>query len=159
MDLLLLLLAVGLVGVVAAVATGRVRGGLDEPARGRPDRAMPDGPLSGRDVERVRFNLALRGYRMDEVDDALDRVQQELDARDARIASLIAQLGGVLDRPAGDEVDDRVELHVPEKHLPVREKHVPVREKHVPVPEKQGASQHEPAGQGQGEQPPADATA
>jgi DivIVA domain-containing protein len=99
----------------------------------------------------VRFNLALRGYRMNEVDDALDRVQQELDARDARIAALTAQLGGVLDRPAGDEVDDRVEVHVPEKHMPVREKH-------VPVPEKQVASQQEPADQGQGEQPRADTT-
>ncbi len=111
MDLLLLLLAVGLVGVVAAVATGRIRGGLDEPARGRPDRALPDGPLSARDIERVRFNLALRGYRMDEVDDALDRLQAELDVRDARIASLTTQLGGVLDRPAGDLVDDRVDVH------------------------------------------------
>ena len=137
MDLLLLLLAVGLVGVVAAVATGRVRGGLDEPARGRPDRAMPEGPLRGWDVERVRFNLALRGYRMNEVDDALDRVQQELDARDARIAVLTARLGGVLDRPAGDQVDDRVDVHLPEKQV---------------------ATRQEPADQAQGEQPPADTT-
>lgn len=141
MDLLLLLLAVGLVGVVAAVATGRVRGGLDEPARGRPDRAMPEGPLSGRDVERVRFNLAVRGYRMDEVDDALDRLQQELDARDARIATLTARLGGVLDRPAGDQVDDRVDVHVAETHH---------------VIEKHGVSLREPADQAQGEKPPTD---
>ncbi len=93
MDLALLLLAVGLVGVVAAVATGRIRGGLDEPVRGRPDRALPDGPLTGRDIERVRFNLAARGYRMDEVDEALDRLRAELDDRDARIAQLSERVG------------------------------------------------------------------
>lgn len=102
MDLLLLLLAVALVGVVAAVATGRVRGGLDEPVRSLPDRALPEGLLTGRDVEQVRFNLGARGYRMDEVDQVLDRLRSELDARDARIAALSEQLAG---GPSGDAVD------------------------------------------------------
>lgn len=110
MDLVLLVLAVGLVGVVAAVATGRIRGGLDEPVRGRPDRALPEGPLSGRDVERVRFSIAARGYRMDEVDHALDRLRSELDARDARIAGLTETLAG--SRASGPaDAARKVELH------------------------------------------------
>jgi DivIVA domain-containing protein len=39
-------------------------------------------------VERLRFSLAFRGYRMDEVDDVLDRLTAELRARDARIAEM-----------------------------------------------------------------------
>jgi DivIVA domain-containing protein len=143
MDLLLLLLAVGLVGVVAAVATGRIRGGLDEPTRGRPDRALPDGPLSGRDIERMRFSLAARGYRMDEVDETLDRLRAELDARDARIATLTAQLGGVLDRPAGDLVDDRVDVHDSQRQAGALQK--------APDLEK-------PADEGRDENPPANRT-
>ncbi len=113
MDLALLLLAVGLVGVVAAVATGRIRGGLDEPVRGRPDRSLPEGPLTGRDVERLRFNLGARGYRMDEVDEALDRLRAELDDRDTRIAGLTEQVAGAgrqeptAREPGRETADDR----------------------------------------------------
>ena len=41
----------------------------------------------------LRFGVALRGYAMDQVDAVLDRLAAELDARDARIAELEAQLG------------------------------------------------------------------
>jgi DivIVA domain-containing protein len=36
----------------------------------------------------VRFAIGLRGYRMDQVDDVLDRLGRELAARDDRIAAL-----------------------------------------------------------------------
>ena len=39
-------------------------------------------------LERVRFGMALRGYRMAEVDDLLDRLAAELRERDARLAAL-----------------------------------------------------------------------
>lgn len=87
-DLILLLVAVALVGVVAAVAVGRVRGGLGEPVRSRADNALPAGRLEPADLGRARFSVGLRGYRMDEVDAALDRVQAELAQRDAEVATL-----------------------------------------------------------------------
>ena len=41
----------------------------------RPDATVPaNGPLSADDLRRVRFSLALRGYRMSEVDALLDRL-------------------------------------------------------------------------------------
>ncbi len=92
MDLLLLLAAVVAVGVVAAVAAGRIGGGLQEPARSRPDHALPPGPLTDADLGSVRFNVGLRGYRMDEVDVVLDRAQAEIRARDAQIAELTLRL-------------------------------------------------------------------
>ena len=36
----------------------------------------------------LRFSVGLRGYRMDEVDDVLDRLAYDLEARDARISVL-----------------------------------------------------------------------
>lgn len=92
MSLFLLLLALALVGGVAAVATGRVRGGLEDPTTSRPYRPVPEGPLSPADVDAVRFSLGLRGYRMDEVDAVLDRLRDELAERDAELAGLRSRL-------------------------------------------------------------------
>lgn len=90
------LVVLALVAAVAAVATGRVRGGLDDPTSTVPDAfpepKLPPTPLTGRDLTDVRFALALRGYRMDQVDELLDRAADELTARDAEIERLRAQL-------------------------------------------------------------------
>ena len=88
MDLVLLLLAVGVVGGAAAVALGRVRGGLEPPTSTLPQVDLPPGPLSPDDVDRVRFSLGLRGYRMDQVDEVLARLRGELAHRDDVIAAL-----------------------------------------------------------------------
>jgi DivIVA domain-containing protein len=87
-SLALLLLAVALTGVVAAVATGSVCGGLPEPVRTGAGRPLPVGPLRPRDLEDLRLSVVVRGYRMDEVDAVLDRLRDELAARDERIVAL-----------------------------------------------------------------------
>lgn len=83
---------------VAAVASGQ-GGGIAPAHPDRPDTGLPPGPLEPGALGRVRFGLALRGYRMDEVDEALDRLGVELAAREARIAELEWQLGAVEGRP------------------------------------------------------------
>jgi len=93
-DLILLLVAVVVVGVVAAVAVGRVQGGLEEPVRSRRDNALPERRLVDSDLAQARFSVGLRGYRMDEVDAALDRVQAELRDRDAELERLREALRG-----------------------------------------------------------------
>lgn len=66
------------VGVVVAVAASR--GEAMQPVE--PDRrdvhVPADRPLGARDLEQVRFTTALRGYRMDEVDALLARLQLQL---------------------------------------------------------------------------------
>ena len=63
---------VGLVlGVVATVAAGRV--GFLPPAETRLGAELPDRDLVPDDLRTVHFTLALRGYRMSEVDALLDR--------------------------------------------------------------------------------------
>jgi DivIVA domain-containing protein len=72
---------------VAAVATGR-GDGLDAAERDLVVPWLPAGPVSPADVEAVRFAIGLRGYRMDQVDDVLDRLGREIASRDDRIAVL-----------------------------------------------------------------------
>jgi DivIVA domain-containing protein len=104
--LLLTLLIMAVVGLVVAVATGRIVGGLDRPASSLPGRGLPSGPIGVDDLERVRFSPALRGYRMDEVDDVLDRLTEELGRRDEEIAELRARWASASfafpGRPAGE---------------------------------------------------------
>ena len=67
---------------VAMVASGR--GGSMAPAYDdRPDLALPEGrPLAAEDLRTVRFSLALRGYRMSDVDAVLARLATELEERE-----------------------------------------------------------------------------
>jgi DivIVA domain-containing protein len=77
--LLLLLVVLAVVGGVAALFAGRITGGMPGPSSTVPARALPAGPITGADVAGLRFVPALRGYRMDQVDAALDRLAGELD--------------------------------------------------------------------------------
>nr|WP_106438013.1 DivIVA domain-containing protein [Kitasatospora sp. SID7827] len=78
------------VGGAAVVALGG-GGTLPEAEHDRLSARLPqDRALSRVDVDELRLPMALRGYRMDEVDDVLDRLGAELSLRDARIAELEA---------------------------------------------------------------------
>jgi len=87
-SLVFVLLILAVVGAVAAVATGRIAGGLDAPASSLPARGLPPGDVSADDLGAVRFAPALRGYRMDQVDAVLDRLADELARRDAELRRL-----------------------------------------------------------------------
>ena len=52
------------------------------------DATLPPGAVQPEDIGELRFDLALRGYRMAEVDGVLHRLRDELAARDTRIAEL-----------------------------------------------------------------------
>ncbi|GAA2725829.1 MULTISPECIES: DivIVA domain-containing protein [Streptomyces] len=92
---LLIALVVVVAAVTLAVAGGGDRGVLPEAAPERMAWPLPAGrPVVRADVEALRLPLALRGYRMAETDDALDRLGAELAERDARIAELEAALAG-----------------------------------------------------------------
>jgi DivIVA domain-containing protein len=71
---ILIVLAMGGVAAVAAGKGAPLAPAYDD----RPDADVPaTGPLSADDLRRVRFSLALRGYRMSEVDALLDRLARE----------------------------------------------------------------------------------
>jgi DivIVA domain-containing protein len=80
-----------IVALLAAVGWLAIGGGghMSEPMPDRPDVALRgDGLLAREDVDRVRFSVGARGYRMDEVDDVLDRLANEIELRERRIAEL-----------------------------------------------------------------------
>ena len=85
---LLEILAVAVVlFVAAAVAAGRG----DRLAPAPPDGAEPVLPadrVAAANIEGLRFAVAVRGYRMDQVDAVLTRLAVELDRRDAELALL-----------------------------------------------------------------------
>ena len=97
MSLLFLLIGVAVIGGVVLLATGRVRGSLPE-ADPAPEIAglddVPLGSLSPDEVEHVRIDQALRGYRMDEVDELVNRLGAEIALRD----DLLAQQQAEIDR-------------------------------------------------------------
>jgi DivIVA domain-containing protein len=88
------LLAIAVIALAAGVATGRISGGMGAPESSSPFRGLPADGVTAEDVEALRFTPALRGYRMGEVDDVLDRLVQELRGRDDEIARLRAVLRG-----------------------------------------------------------------
>lgn len=71
---------------------------------------LPDGAMTGSDVESLRFAMALRGYRMSDVDWALSRLGAEID----RLRSQVSELGGdpsAGGRPPGVPVGAAVATH------------------------------------------------
>ncbi|SCD43978.1 DivIVA domain-containing protein [Streptomyces sp. DvalAA-14] len=89
---------IALVVVVAAVAMAVLgdSGSLKDSDPDRlQDRLPPDRPLLRSDIDTVRLPVAVRGYRMLDVDEVLDRLGAELAERDARIAELETSLAGV----------------------------------------------------------------
>jgi DivIVA domain-containing protein len=68
-------------------------GGFEEPVTSLPPVLLPE-EAKPDDVDRVRFALGLRGYRMDQVDQVLDDLRDQLAAKDAEIAGLRAHLRG-----------------------------------------------------------------
>jgi DivIVA domain-containing protein len=79
------LIATVLVGVVLLVGVALVLAfhdeGLPDEAVDHGDLGLPDRPLTAADLSGLRFRVGLRGYRMEDVDAALDRIAQSLDGR------------------------------------------------------------------------------
>ncbi|MGH3095498.1 MAG: DivIVA domain-containing protein [Streptosporangiales bacterium] len=92
MVVVLVLVLAAVLGVVAVVATGR-GGALGEQEPDRPPVRLPAGrQVEPRDLDRLRFPLAFRGYRMRDVDEVLDRLAGEMSERDRRIHALEGEL-------------------------------------------------------------------
>ena len=97
---------VAALGVAAIVAAGGGGSMAPEPTRDVFRQDLPsDRALTGEELRRLRFGVTLRGYAMDQVDGLLDRLSDELVARDRRIAELESALGGRESVPAADPAD------------------------------------------------------
>jgi DivIVA domain-containing protein len=104
-----LVIAAVIGGVIFAIAVFVF--GRGEQLAALPPRTSPtelaDGGLTGQDVRSVRFPMALRGYRMSDVDWALERLATELDGLRAQLAERAADPDAVT-VPADDLARRRV---------------------------------------------------
>jgi DivIVA domain-containing protein len=92
-DWFIAVVVVAALGVAAIVAAGGLGSMSAEPTRDVFRQDLPtERHLTGEDLLRLRFGVALRGYSMSQVDDVLDRLSGELAERDQRIADLEARL-------------------------------------------------------------------
>lgn len=112
MSLFLVFLAIVLIGVAVLLGTGVAsnifRGGrrrdsgagrsfedgFDEPVASLPA-VLLLAEAEPSDIDRLRFAVGLRGYRMDQVDQVLDELRDQIAAKDRRIE----ELGKELERP------------------------------------------------------------
>ena len=87
MIVFLVLVLVVLVGLVVALVLGRLGGrgeAMAAPTSTSPFEPLPEGRVDPDRVRDVRFDIGLRGYRMDQVDATLDRLVLELQRRGTR---------------------------------------------------------------------------
>lgn len=68
------------IGASAVIIAGR-GDAMTDVYEDRPDLTLDRGWLTADDVAKVRFTTAVRGYRMDEVDAFVERLEAELRAR------------------------------------------------------------------------------
>lgn len=78
MQWVLWMIAVGVLGLAAVAASGRL-GELPGTVTDTPRPHMPTGPIAGDDLRGLRFAVVPRGYSMDQVDELLDRLARQLD--------------------------------------------------------------------------------
>lgn len=120
MAIALVVLAMAIVAAAAAFGAS-TRGRMSSADPDVPPVALPEDRWAiGSDLDRTRFGVGLRGYRMAQVDEVLDRVSRDLVQREDYIDDLATALTragiAVPERPAplvieeelldsGDEVD------------------------------------------------------
>jgi DivIVA domain-containing protein len=105
-SLFLVFLAIALIGVAVLVGNGMAskmfrRGragrrapfddGFDEPVASLPPVLLPEHAAAA-DIDRLRFAVGLRGYRMDQVDQVLDDLREQITAKDRQIKALGEEL-------------------------------------------------------------------
>ena len=99
-----------LIGLTAAAVMGRIGGFMSDPTSSQSFPGLPAGSLSSDDIGQVHFDRALRGYRMDEVDEVIDALGARLRELETKVAPAPAE--GVQLPAAGDsqgESSDRQE--------------------------------------------------
>jgi DivIVA domain-containing protein len=75
---LALVVAVVVAVVTAAAVLGRVDGALADATTTMSHVPLPEDQLSPADIDELRFDTAMRGYRMSQVDAVIDRLRREI---------------------------------------------------------------------------------
>lgn len=114
MVIVLLILVVLVAAALAAAVLGRIPApGVLPAASSESFTGLPRGELEAEDLASLRFDAAVRGYRMSQVDAVLQRLSEELSSRDADIARLRSEVA----QTHGDAAhEDGVQDHDVQEH-------------------------------------------
>jgi DivIVA domain-containing protein len=83
---LALFVAVVVAVVTAAAVLGRVDGALADATTTMSHVPLPEDQLTPADIDELRFDTAMRGYRMSQVDAVIDRLRREIGDLDDELA-------------------------------------------------------------------------
>ncbi len=97
MIVFLLVIVVLLIGLTTAAFLGGINGFMAEPTSSHAFAGLPAESLAADDLEALRFDRGLRGYRMDQVDEVIDALSTRL--RELEKAGAAPAEGGAF--PAG----------------------------------------------------------
>lgn len=90
--------------------------GFDEPVASLPPVLLP-ADAEPADLDRIRFAVGVRGYRMDQVDQVLDELRDQLARKDRELAALRVQLDPSAPGHPAPEKSARVrQTHPPQDH-------------------------------------------
>lgn len=89
MSVMWFVLAVAVLLAVLTVAgvTGRIDGSLSEPTSSLAYLPLPEDRLTPADLDGLRLDTGLRGYRMSEVDEVVDRLRREIQRLNEELAA------------------------------------------------------------------------
>lgn len=82
-----MLIVVLLIGLTTAAVMGKIGGFMADPTSTQSFTGLPDGSLSAEALAYVHFDQALRGYRMDQVDEVIDGLSARLRELETQIAA------------------------------------------------------------------------
>jgi hypothetical protein len=103
----ILLVGIIVLCFVVALMLG-LGGGMGRPTSSLSHEPLPDGDLHDEDLDELRFDVNVRGYRMSQVDGVVDRLRRELREKDEHIAFLesgsrLSTTAAQADEPSADE--------------------------------------------------------
>ena len=88
MILFLVLIVILLIGLVIAAVMGKIGGFMADPTSSQSFGGLPEGPLSTDNLAQLHFDQALRGYRMNQVDEVIDALSARVRELESEVASL-----------------------------------------------------------------------
>ena len=107
---MLIVLVLALLGAVILGAMGWLIAayddGMDPADPARPDLGPIDRQLAASDIPALRFRLAFRGYRMSDVDAALERLGESLQQAEAAVATVSPDPASAVSEESGSVEDE-----------------------------------------------------
>lgn len=100
----ILLVGIVVLCFIVALMLG-LGGGMGRPTSSLSHEPLPEGDLHDGDLDELRFDVTVRGYRMSQVDGVVDRLRRELREKDEHIAFLRSGSVRTPDEPAAEEAD------------------------------------------------------